>query len=280
MIEAQLVFKNPDGNTVPVDNYSFTNFMAKWASGELQRDIEVQVTSPGSTTQLSAELWDVFLELHHQLSLADKLLACKKVESDTPRFSIYPEGEHQYVFPSLYIVGSTYGVEEYAEGVQNVVYTTLCHLLQEITNRDNAAVLKLLHESSQTKDVIAFKQFTPIAFTTMRDEIWKWALPVTSCVGTAEAFSRLDIEEFAGFGKLDAQLSMLAGIELVCVGSSHDFIYPMEESFSPLFMCSAPSHLGVRCVREPLSIQVGGFASMTIATAILSNKAVQAGIFV
>jgi hypothetical protein len=286
MIEANLVFRDEAGDIANVSNLSFKVFMEKWANGELRRDLDVKVTDPGNAVQLSGELWIAFLDLHHQLSLADKLLVYKEVESDEPRLSIYPEGEHQYLFPSLYIVASTSEGRAAQEGVQDVVYNTLCQLLREITNRDNAGVLYLLHQSSQTKDVIAFNQFTVNAFCHLRNEIWKWALPVTTCVGTAKAFSRIDTEE-DWFCKLDsASMPRFGGVELLCVGGPHDFIYPMEDEFADLFMCSTPQHLGVRCVKEPLSLQqpvsdpAACTASMTIATAILSNKAVQAGVFV
>jgi len=275
MIEAELVYRDEDGNLVADwKQLPFKDFMERWATGKLRRDLDVKVQGTDPTT-LSAELWLAFLDLHHQLSLSEKLLAYKEIDSDKPRLSLYPDGEHQYLFPPVYTVA--------AHGkVQNTVYATLCKLLREITNRDNATVLQLINETSQTNDVYVLNAFTPAVFTTLRNEIWKWALPVTTCVGTANAFSRIDVEEewFCGFDT--ACLPQFGGVELLCVGSPHDFIYPMDETFADLFMCSAPQYLGVRCVKEQLALSrtdTGYSVSTTIATAILSAKAVQAATF-
>jgi len=270
MIEASLVFKNRDGNIEPTHHYSFVEFMRKWAKGELRRDIDVQVEP---SPLFVVELWEAFLDLHQQLSLANRVLA--RLNIDDVAFPVFLNDDNQKIYPELYTVAAT--LDAPVEATQQTAYNILVYWLREITNRDNTAILQLLHESSQTKDVLVFNQFTLNVWATLRNAIWQWALPVNACVGTADAFSRLDIKE-SGI-TLDTQLPTLAGIPLACVGSPHDLIYPMRDNFSPLYMCATPERLGVRVVREDLTLHSDLSVSTTIATAIVSNKAVEAGAF-
>jgi len=138
-------------------------------------------------------------------------------------------------------------------------------VLSRLLTKDNEVVLQLLRTAAaaQGDSTLAVKELTAAAFAQSRDMLWRWAYPVSSIVADASTLAGISDDTLVSAIKwrdvsvdpqsiLRGDVGRFAGVFTLCLGSPHD---PLQVSSveKELFLCSLPSRVGIRGVREQLT---------------------------
>jgi len=137
-----------------------------------------------------------------------------------------------------------------------IIHNFLYELFDKITNQDNCNFLTLLQEAavSSNKETIQFD--TPLSlniFSHLQMQMARWGIPVSTCLVTAEMLSEFPLKDLSGRYINDIKVAseepfQIRGIDVICLGSPYDFIYPLGKSDSPIYFCAPPSTLGIQAI--------------------------------
>jgi hypothetical protein len=232
MIKADLVFKNVEGQVVPLEHINSMphhEFFSAWAKGELRRDVEVTLEDPEAVEKglkdftspefqlVGGEIYDAWNKLDMVLLLPHRFLAhwqdtnpgseLKVHEADSP--VIAPEvkevklGEgHIKYYSHYYWLTAQVAHEQqwYARDPQTVVYDMILELLHQWTMRDNATLLLLMSRSVREEDEPdRYEALTPNSFANLLTLVSRWAIPVPHCIVTAKVLADLDNPDWPRF---------------------------------------------------------------------------------
>lgn len=305
MINAVLIFRDDAGNICApghINSLAHERFFTSWAEGKLRRDVVVHLENPDLVEKglrnthspefqmIGGEAYLAWKKLDDYLSLAPRLLywhdesesqgqlvTC--LDDSMPTVSMFAPDVQKaeraiYKNDKLYTTyypltaAVSHTDDWYARDPKEVVRDIILELLAQWTVRDNATILYLLNQSCGLINniYVSSDKLTPVMFSRMRDEVWRWQINIPHCIATAQAISRIDFEEWEGFGTfvnspdpegLDPEHGRLMDTALTCVGAPHDVTYPdYGDAPKGLFLCGPPETLGARSVLMRLHAEV------------------------
>ena len=146
-----------------------------------------------------------------------------------------------------------------------------------------------------TNDVIAFNALTPNVFADLRDQVWRWSLPVPHALMARDLwtdlfadadwqrwYSPIEKHEYAVEGKL----GKLADVEIITDGFVYDTLKVLEPG--EIYFLSAPATLGMKSNMVPLQSEMvnqhqvgraarGWFLYMRQSSTIANSRGVSKG---
>lgn len=210
-------------------------------------------------------------------------------ESKVRQRYIYPKG---YDITALIMI---YEADIYEAG-SAIIEEKYNDALEQTMVRDDNITKFLLDQAAPTaNDVIAFNAFTPNVFAELRDQVWRWSLPVPHALMSRDLwvdlfadsdwqrwYSPIEKHEYAVEGKL----GKLGDVEIITDG----FVYDTLKVLDPgeIYFLSAPATLGMKSNMVPLQSEMvnqrllgrparGWFLYLRQATILANSRGVSKG---
>ena len=137
-----------------------------------------------------------------------------------------------------------------------IIHNFLYELFVKITNIDNCNFLTLLQEAAVSSNKETTQFDTPLSlniFSHLQMQMARWGIPVSTCLVPAEVLSEFPVDDLSEWYTNDIKGSLggsfqIMGTDVICLGSPHDFICPLDTYDLPIYFCAPPSTLGIQAI--------------------------------